>query len=63
MMSQVFVVNKGGFMQIGIAPFSIGFLIALIVLLLCILAVVGVLPETPAVVFGLIGAVAVARLC
>ena len=49
-------------MQVGLAPISIGFIIALVVLLLCILGVVGVLPMTTPVVFGLIGALAVARL-
>jgi len=48
--------------QVGIAPISIGFIIALIVLLLCILGALAVLPSTPIVVFGLIGALAVARL-
>lgn len=49
--------------QLGIAPVSIGFVIALIVLLLCILGLVGVLPMSGSVVFGLLGALAVARLC
>ena len=49
-------------MQVGIAPISIGFIIALIVILLAILGLVGVLPMTAPVIFGLIGATAVARL-
>ena len=50
-------------MQVGLAPLSLGFIIALAALLLCILGLVGVLPMSPQVLFGLIGAVAVARLC
>lgn len=46
-----------------LAPLSIGFIIAIVVLLLAILGMVGVLPMTTTVVFGLIGALAVARLC
>ena len=41
---------------------TFGALVALVVLLLCILGVVGVLPMNATVVFGLIGALAVARL-
>jgi hypothetical protein len=41
---------------------TIGWLIAVIVVLLCILGVVGVLPSSATVVFGLIGALAIARL-
>ncbi len=41
---------------------SIGGIIAIIVLLLCILGMLAVLPGSPIVVFGLIGALAVARL-
>ncbi len=41
---------------------SIGAVIAIIVLLLCILGMLAVLPGSPIVVFGLIGALAVARL-
>ena len=48
--------------QPAFAPIGIGFIIAIIVLLLCILGVVGVMPSTPVVIFGLIGALAIARL-
>lgn len=48
--------------QVGLQPFTIGFLIALLVILLCILGMLAVLPSTPIVIFGLIGALAVARL-
>jgi len=41
---------------------TIGWLIAIIVLLLAILGLVGVLPMSQTVIFGLIGALAVARL-
>jgi hypothetical protein len=44
------------------AAFTVGSIIAIIVLLLCILGALGVLPGSPVVVFGLIGALAVARL-
>jgi hypothetical protein len=50
-------------MQLGIAPVTIGFLVALVVLLLAIIGIVGVLPMSGTVVFGLIAALAVARLC
>ena len=51
-------------MQITGAPpwATIGALIALVVLLLCILGAVGVLPMNATVVFVLIGALAIARL-
>jgi hypothetical protein len=49
-------------MQVGLQPFTVGSIIAIIVLLLCILGALGVLPGSPVVVFGLIGALAVARL-
>ena len=42
---------------------SIGFIIAIIVLLLCVIGLVGVLPMSGTVVFGLIAALAVARMC
>lgn len=45
----------------GIA-ITIGWLIALLVLILALLGLVGVLPLSQTVVFGLIGALAVARL-
>jgi hypothetical protein len=41
---------------------TIGWLIAIVVLILAILGLVGVLPLSATVVFGLIGALAVARL-
>jgi len=41
---------------------TIGWLIALLTLILAILGLVGVLPTSPQVVFGLIAALAVARL-
>jgi hypothetical protein len=41
---------------------TIGWLIALLVLILAILGVVGVVPNSATVVFGLIAALAVARL-
>ena len=41
---------------------TLGVVIAIIVLLLCILGVVGVLPMSATVIFGLIAALAVARL-
>lgn len=49
-------------MQVGLAPVSIGFVLAIIVLLLAILGLVGVLPMTSTTVFGLVAALAVARL-
>ena len=49
-------------MKATLGPTTIGFVIAIIVLLLCILGVVGVLPMNATVLFGLIGALAVARL-
>lgn len=48
--------------QTGPAWVTIGAILAIIVLLLCVLGIVGVLPLSSAVVFGLIGALAVARL-
>jgi hypothetical protein len=47
---------------VGSYPVTIGWLIALIVLLLAILGLLSVVPASPLVVFGLIGALAVARL-
>ena len=51
-------------MQITGAPAwaTLGAVIAIVVLLLCILGVVGVLPMSATVLFGLIGALALARL-
>jgi hypothetical protein len=46
----------------GTYPVTIGSLIAIVVLLLCILGLVGVLPLSATVVFGLLAALAVARL-
>lgn len=47
---------------VGSMAITIGWLIAIIVLLLAILGLVGVLPMSQTVIFGLIGALAVARL-
>jgi hypothetical protein len=47
---------------VGSLAITIGWLIAIIVLLLAILGLVGVLPMSQTVIFGLIGALAVARL-
>jgi hypothetical protein len=47
---------------VGTMVITIGWLIAIIVLLLAILGLVGVLPMSQTVIFGLIGALAVARL-
>jgi hypothetical protein len=41
---------------------TVGWVIAIIVLLLCILGLVGVLPPSEPVIFGLIAGLAVARL-
>jgi uncharacterized membrane protein YbaN (DUF454 family) len=49
-------------MQFSPPVVTIGWVIAVLVLLLGILGIVGVLPSTPVVVFGLISALAVARL-
>lgn len=54
-----------GGVQLGVVgsyPVTIGWLIALLVLVLAILGLVGVLPLTPTVVFGLLAALAVSRL-
>jgi hypothetical protein len=40
----------------------VGWVLALVILVLCILGLVGVLPMTPTVIFGLIAGLAVARL-
>jgi len=47
---------------VGSYPVTVGWLIAIVVLLLAILGLVNVLPMTQTVFFGLIGALAVARL-
>jgi len=49
-------------MQIGTYTLGIGGIIAILVLLLAILGMLSVLPQTPVVIFGLIAALAVARL-
>jgi hypothetical protein len=51
-------------MQITGAPawLSVGWVIAVVVLVLCVLGLVGVLPLTATVVFGLMAGLAVARL-
>jgi len=43
-------------------PVTVGWVIALIVLLICILGMIGVVPLSQIVVFGLLAALAVARL-
>jgi hypothetical protein len=47
---------------VGNYAITIGWLIALLVLILAILGLVGVLPMTMTVFFGLIAALAIARL-
>jgi len=47
---------------LGSMAITIGWLIALLVLILSILGLVGVVPTSPQVVFGLLAALAVARL-
>lgn len=49
-------------MQISAPVITIGWLIAVLVLLLAILGMVGVLPFGSLIVFGLLAALAVARL-
>jgi hypothetical protein len=51
-------------MQVSGAPtwLQIGAIIAIIVLLLCVIGLVGVLPMNATVIFGLIAALAIARL-
>jgi hypothetical protein len=49
-------------MQLTAPVVTIGWILAVLVLLLAILGMVGVLPSTPLIVFGLIAALAVARL-
>jgi len=43
-------------------PFTVGLVIAVVVLVLCVLGLVGVLPFSGQVGFALIGALAIARL-
>jgi len=47
---------------VGTYPWTIGAIIALVVLLLAILGLVGVLPMSGTVVFGLFAGLAIARL-
>jgi hypothetical protein len=47
---------------VGTYPWTIGAIIALVVLLLAILGLVGVLPLSQTVVFGLFAGLAIARL-
>ena len=49
-------------MQIGTYTLGIGGIIAVIVLVLAILGMLSVIPQTSVVIFGLIAALAVARL-
>jgi hypothetical protein len=49
-------------MQISAPVITIGWILAVLVLLLSILGIVGVMPMSAVVVFGLIAALAVARL-
>jgi len=49
-------------MQLTAPVVTIGWILAVLVLLLAILGMVGVLPSTPLIVFGLIAALGVARL-
>jgi hypothetical protein len=44
-------------------PTGVGAVVAVVVLVIAILGVLGIVPATPQVVFGLIGGLAVARLC
>lgn len=43
-------------------PTGIGSVLAIVVLVVAVLGLVGVVPASPSVVFGLVGALAVARL-
>jgi len=47
---------------VGSLAVTVGWLIAIIILILAILGLVGVLPNTPIVVFGMLGGLAIARL-
>ena len=49
-------------MRVAAQPMTVGWIIAVLVLILAIIGMVGVLPTSPIVVFGLIAALAVARL-
>jgi hypothetical protein len=50
-------------MQFALAPFSIGFILAILVLIFAVLGVAGVLPMTAVTVFGSIAVLAIARMC
>jgi hypothetical protein len=47
---------------VGNMAITIGWLIAIVVLLIAILGLLSVVPDSPPVIFGLIAALAVARL-
>ena len=47
---------------VGAYPLTIGSIIAVVVLILAVLGMAGVLPMSATVIFGLIAALAVARL-
>jgi len=49
-------------MNMAFPPLTIGSVIALLVILLAILGMIGVLPDSPVVGFGLVAALGVARL-
>jgi len=49
-------------MTVGTYPLTIGGLVAIVVLIIAILGLVGVVPLSQTVVFGLFAALAVARL-
>jgi hypothetical protein len=49
-------------MNVAFQPMSLGFIVAIIVLILAIIMMVGVLPISPIVVGGLIAGLAVARM-
>jgi len=46
----------------GVAWLTLGFVIAVVVLIIAIIGLVGAVPMSPTVIFGLIAALAVARL-
>jgi len=48
--------------RVAVQPITVGWVIAIVVLLICILGMIGVVPLSQIVVFGLIAALAVARL-
>jgi len=55
-------VNVMQITTVGSLTVTVGWLIAIVILVLAILGLVGVLANTSLIVFGLIGALAVARL-